>query len=405
MSELIKRIEQNYEKEWEAKEAKRWSAIFQELNEKIDKIESNGELIAAEFKDVNEIFGRLFDLVYRGNLGVRSFIEHSNDKKKTALEEFMYFEYPSGVTGLNKFSKLLAKSDISNESETTKEGFKYAVAATNELIEIREKLVEFKQLIVKKRKSVVEAEKEVARRGSHEDVKKAVKYLTGLIESNKTGIIDHSMRVYQKYYHNIVTALKEDNLVISPNSKDTNYKQNDYSISEILKVANFKYGDKYMVMKDQKEIDHQIEKDALRNYEDLKMFYVSRVSDKVAVILSDKGNLEKIETLNLHVNHEVEALLTFKFNDKSQFDLSTKVEWVNGYTQNPQQFMRVPTRFHNVVTPDGVRHTANLSQKGTQDLYAMEYNVVNDNAVEDYLRKKVDGVEYSTKPSSSKRKI
>ena len=122
-------------------------------------------------------------------------------------------------------------------------------------------------------------------------------------------------------------------------------------------------------IKDKQKLNQQAEIKAEDTYQSLKAFYISRVADKVGIILNQKNNLNEIIVNNIEAQDTVEAYLTFTFKDDSQFELSTKVEWSTLPSDYTKQFMRVPSRFHNAITPDGEKHT-DLSEKIVQDLFS-----------------------------------
>jgi hypothetical protein len=401
----IKKIsEEDYGNSYKTSYANALNKNLVKVESLLEKYEEAGELIAKEHKEINESIGRIIETIYSGEIGVQSFITHNQDYEKTEIENYLFFDYPTTVTGLKKYNKNLIKMNPENESEKVKVAFELANKMTEELLALRERSIALKPMIVKKRAAVVKKEVEEAERGSHKDVMKAKEHLDNVIEEYREDIVKNNKKSVLHRYKQIINALEEDGLKKSPSTRNPRDKevfaQDEFVHSEKLKVADYgERSDTHFKLKDDSILDKQAQEEAERIYSDLKLFYVSRISEKVAVILSDKNNLANITTTNLNVKNEIEANLQFDFEDGSKFDLSTRVEWVSSYSGDVNDFIRIPTRFHNVVTPDGVLHTAGLSQKVAQDLYKKDYG---QKEIESYLTSKKSEVEVSISPKKPK---
>jgi hypothetical protein len=356
---------------------------FDKVKNLLEKYEEAGELIATEHKEINSAIGSVFDHVYSYQIGIKSMITHSQEYQKTDLEHFMFFDSPSTVTGLNKYNKLLNKFDISSELNKTKKAFEYATNITIELMELRERSAELKKLIVTRenKSAVIKAATEKAKKASHKDLIRAIEHLNKVVEVYKDSIVADNKQMVMNGYVDIINALKEDNLIKAPSTRSRNdktvYAQSNFVYSEILQVEESERNNPNFILKSKEKLEQQAQESAERIYSDLKQFYICRVSEKVATILSHKGNLERINTINLETGNQIEANLEFQFKDLSSFELNTKVVVVNSYEGNIDEFIRVPTTFHNIVTPDLVKHTANLSAKKADDLYLKDYLVKN----------------------------
>lgn len=379
MSYIKNLLEKNY-KEGEIKEltysgrmAKKTTERLVEINNLLGLAEEAGELISKEHKDINTLLGKIMEDCYSSEIGTKSMIRHEKDYKKNEIEEFLFYDVPSTVTGLNKFLKTLNKIKKEDNPQELNKVIEETKKITEELVGLRERSVDLKSKIVKKRASVVKKEKEQVEMASHKDVLKAKEYLGEVIEEIKEDVISVNKKRELLYYQNIIEAIRQDGFKKAPSTihrgQKDNYAQRKYTSSELLKVAiPASEGDHFIVLQD-RELDNLAQKSAEKIFDNLKSFYTSRVGEKVAVILNDKNNLKEIETLDISVSSEIETFLRFKFLDESQFDLKTTVEIVNLQSENVDQFLRFPTRFHNVITSDGVSHTNNLSQKLVQDLF------------------------------------
>ena len=392
MSHIQKIIEKNHPPEsFKNNYTRSLDKHLTKLKDLLEKYEEAGELIATEHKEMNGYLGDVLSASYGYNIGVQTMIVHAQDYEKSQVENFLFSETPNGVTSLKKFLKNINKLDISNETAQTKEAYEYAKNITEELISFRERTVALKELIVKKRAAIVKKEAEKVEIASHRDVMKARTHLDGVIEAVHTEIVANNKVGVLKRYGVIIEALKNDGLKRRPSTQrrddKTIYNQDDYVYSELLQVSDIARDEDIFRLKSKSVLSDQADVEAERIYQNLKQFYIGRVSDKVAVILSHKENLSEIETIHLNVGYEIEANLQFRFEDKSKFDISTKVEIVHLYSSsNIDNYLRVPTRFHNLVTPDGVLHTK-LSKTIAEDLYKKDYSSA---SVESYLKEKVD---------------
>ena len=351
----------------------------------LKKYEEEGELIKKEFSDLNSYFSRITDMVYDNYIGLRSMIKSSYDNE-TKVESDLIWEKPSSAAGLKKFLRLLNKMDLSNESEETKKAHEFALKATEELQKTRERCQALKDKIVKKRSDVVKKEEEKAKKASHKDVVKTKEHLSEIIETLHDKIVKRYKSGIMFHYENIQKALLDDNLKVDNKVYRRNEKpetqQKKFSYSERLEVSEIK-GDNY-ILKDKKELELKADKIAERMYQDLKEFYTTRVANKVAFVLNHKNNLDNIETHNISIKEQVESYLKFNFKDNSSFELSTKVEWSTLPSDYTKMFMRVPTRFHNAITPDGELHT-DLSEQYVQEIFTKEYP---DKSVQSILKNK-----------------
>lgn len=353
------------------REQKRLNSFLNNLG----KYEEEGELIKKEFSDLNFSFSRITDMVYGDYVGLRSMLNKLYDKQ-TEVEKELIWEKPSSAAGLNKFMRLLNKMDVEEESIEVKNAYNFVVEATKELIECRARIQSFKKedKIVKKKRDVVLKEEDKAKKASHKDVLKTKEHLNDIIETLHSKIVTRYKSGIMNHYEKIQTALTKDELKIDRKYYRRNEKpeteQKKFTYSEINDVSDIK-GD-FFILKDKKVLEENSNKLAERMYQDLKEFYTSRVASKVAFVLNHKNNLDNIETHNIQVTDQVESYLKFNFKDNSSFELSTKVEWSTLPSDYTKMFMRVPTRFHNAITPDGVKHT-DLSEKLVQDLYTKEY--------------------------------
>lgn len=353
------------------REQKRLNSFLNNL----EKYEEEDELIKKEFSDLNFSFSRITDMVYGDYIGLRSMMNKLYDKQ-TKVEKELIWEKPSSAAGLNKFMRLLNKMDVEEESIEVKDAYDFVVKATKELIECRARIQSFKKedKIVKKKRDVILKEEDKAKKASHKDVLKTKEHLNNIIETLHSKIVTRYKSGIMNHYEKIQTALVKDELKIDRKYYRRNEKpeteQKKFTYSEINDVSDIE-GD-FFILKDKKLLEENSNKLAERMYQDLKEFYTSRVASKVAFVLNHKNNLDNIETHNIQVTDQVESYLKFNFKDNSSFELSTKVEWSTLPSDYTKMFMRVPTRFHNAITPDGVKHT-DLSEKIVQDIYTKEY--------------------------------
>ena len=381
MEFISSHLKQKFEEESQKPESKLLRLVLREYDrltsflEDLEKYEEEGELIKKEFSDLGSSFSRLVDTAYDNYVGLRSMI-NTPYEEQTKIENDLIWEKPSNAAGLNKFMRLLKKMNIENESNEVKEAHEYAVNVTQDLIECRERIQAFKKedKIVKKKKAVVQKEEEKAKKASHKDVLKTKEHLEEIIETLHDKLVQRYKSGIMNHYERIQTALIKDDLKIDKKIYGRNEKpetmQKRFTYSEINDVAET--NGNFYILKDKKVLEEKADKLAEQMYQDLKEFYTTRVGSKVAFVLNHKNNLDNIETHNIEVTSQVESYLKFNFKDNSSFELSTKVEWSTLPSDYTKMFMRVPTRFHNAITPDGVKHT-DLSEKIVQDLYTREY--------------------------------
>jgi hypothetical protein len=361
---------------------------FNTLINDLNKFEEDGELIKKEFSDLTSLVNKVKDSLYGWGIGTKSMIVHAPDVEKTAVEKMLYWDTPNNAAGLKKFIQLLEKTDISNESEKTKKTVEFALESTRELQEIRERVISLKENIVKKRKDVVQKEEDAKLKASHKDVMATKEHLDSIIEEVHKEVFDKNKQTILHRYEVLKNALLKDDLIIDRSyvrkGEEPKTAQKYFNFNELMLVANIKIQN--FALKDKETLEKQADKEAEQIFQDIKSFYIQRVGSKVAVVLNHKNNLDTIETINIKTNSQIEAYLKFNFKDKSSFELSTQVEWASLPSDYTKQFMRVPTRFHNAITPDGEKHT-DLSEGIIQDLFLKEYP---DQDVKNFLKNKVE---------------
>jgi hypothetical protein len=346
----------------------------------IQTAQENGELIKKEYKDINEALNRVIYAAYDSHTGTKHMILSNSEREErqgTFLDK-LYWDSPDNGVGLAKFKRLLDTISKTTIPDIHQPMMEFTIAVTDELIALREQLLPLKDKIVVKRKAVVEKEQAVQRKLSHDDVTTTKKHLGGVIESIHEEVVAANKRAILARYEIVKNALIADDLTVDATSyrRNDDYKtqQKHFTYSERLGVSVIDEG-RYL-LKDKHTLGQQADKLAERIYQDLKTFYITRISQKVAPILSHKNNLADIVTLDLQAHQQIEAALQFQFKDNSQFNLSTKVEWAALPSDHSKAYMRVPTRFHALVTPDGKQHTQ-LSQEVVEALLIDNDNTTN----------------------------
>ena len=343
------------------------------LIEGLEKFEKEGELIKKEFSELTSSLSRVSDSVYDNYTGLGSMV-HGSYEERTKVQESLMFDRPSSSAGFKKFSRTLDKMILLNESDETKQAHEFAVKATEELMAVRERIQALKDKVVKKRSNVVKKEEEKAKKASHKDVVKTKEHLEDIIETLHDKIVKRYKSGIMFHYEKIQQALINDDLKVDKRyykrSEKPETQQKRFTYSEIYSVAEEENGS--FVLRDKKYLENKADQIAEKMYQDLKEFYTTRVASKVAFVLNHKNNLDNIETHKIEVTDQVESYLKFSFKDNSSFELSTKVEWSTLPSDYTKMFMRVPTRFHNAITPDGEKHT-DLSEKYVQELFEKEY--------------------------------
>lgn len=83
--------------------------------------------------------------------------------------------------------------------------------------------------------------------------------------------------------------------------------------------------------------------------------FLSKNTSKIALLFSKKTGLKSRKILENKVNPNgvLENKMNFEFTDGSKFDIYSKVEF--SYSINGKLFIRVPTRFTNVVLANGTK--------------------------------------------------
>lgn len=343
--------------------------------ERIDKFESEGELIKKEYTDLNSDFNRIVEAFFNRGAGMRGTLLRLRQESPSTVKDNMVWDTPSNGTGLKKYIRTAKKYDLSGECDQMKELVKLSIDGSEELLLYKERISALKDTIVKKRKDVVAKEEDKAKTANHEDVKTAKVHLDGIIESLHSKVVASNKESLLGRYRMIMHALIKDDLKRDKKhyrrNEEVKTHQKEYPLSEILQVANMCNKNENFIIKDKKEIEKIAETEAEKIFQQLKAFYITRISEKVGIVLRHKGNLDSIKTISLEASNEIEAYLKFNFKDNSSFELSTKVEWSTLPSDYTISFMRVPTRFHNAVTPDGKKHTQ-LSEKIIQDIFVYD---------------------------------
>lgn len=349
---------------------KRYEQFLTILNEH----EENGALIKAEFNALNSNFNQI---VYNsfGYSGLKSLINHQENEKKdhdtNVFLDFFLDAIPSESRSLakyekeaNKFKQNISYSKVNKNLHLC---FDLSLELCSELLEYRDRLSILKDNIVKRVSAKEKKESEFTSISSHKDIVFAKEILDSIIEKMHTSIFTDNKAFVLQRYERIIKDIAKDNYVFDRfRSIKEETHQSAYAVSELLTVANIK--DNILEIKDPSILNDQSDKEAERIYQYLKSFYIYRVSQKVGLILKNKNNLNNIDLLSFGVSNQIEASLKFNFKDDSHFSISTKVEWSTLPSDSSKMFMRIPTRFHDAVTPDGVKHT-DLSEEYVKSLF------------------------------------
>ena len=344
---------------------------FAELMFSLEKFENEDIIMQSEFKKLNETFGRIFEIaidVIRSNIG------RSYENEATGVEHTIFFEAPMGVTGLNKYIKILSKADLTTESQSSKDILNFTTTMIHDLINERFRIQSLKEKIGKKISKKEVKENENKKLSTHADSIFAQNFLAETIEQFHVQIVKQNTENLLSLYRSIKDAVAKDNNVFihqyMDKTKNTAY-QHRFNIVNILEVyTRSKENPSELIVKDDNVLNEQISKISEESFQFAKAKYVIDTSNKVGFILNYKNNLSSIKPLDIKPNGQIEAHLLFTFKDESSFQLSTNVEWV--CNSNMTQFNRVPTRFHKIITPDGKLHT-NVSEKIANDLFTLDY--------------------------------
>jgi hypothetical protein len=353
---------------WDSR-AKRLGQVYNKFITSLNEHENSGELIKKEHSDLTGGLSRIKDDVYSILININALVQENGETK---LSEALRWDKPYTVTGFKKFIKTLENINSEKDHPEIQEVKTNTLNCTKEMLEFKDRVTNLKPLIVKKKAAVVKKEEDKARKASHSDVLYAKEFLGNVVETIHSDIVKTNKTSTLNLYNQVIRDLIKDDLKID----QTNYRRGDeaktyqkkYPYSLIIEVAD-RTPDDMFTIKDKQTLNQQAEIKAEDTYQSLKAFYISRVADKVGIILNQKNNLNEIIVNNIEAQDTVEAYLTFTFKDDSQFELSTKVEWSTLPSDYTKQFMRVPSRFHNAITPDGEKHT-DLSEKIVQDLFS-----------------------------------
>jgi hypothetical protein len=89
----------------------------------------------------------------------------------------------------------------------------------------------------------------------------------------------------------------------------------------------------------------------------MQNMFVRKNTRKLASILSAKGNMKEEKVLSIRATNQgtIDARMLFTFEDGSSFQTSQSTEWshASDYWGRVTEFLRFPTRFHDVVLPNG----------------------------------------------------
>ena len=324
-----------------------------EIQEDRKEEEREVVLIQTQFKELTNDLGRIKDYVYDITAKHYSYVRENGETKGSEI--LSYEHLPSNATGFRKYIKKLESFDTSEESDFIKARIYETLECTKEMESLRLRIVDLKPKIGKKQSAQAKEQKTKQKFANHADSKAAMVHLESVVEQIKDAIIERSytsiMNKFKMIQRDLITHGLER---FEKNGKKTSL-YTIYGGSELSKVANIQSSYNFQ-MKSKDEVEKTAKEEAEKAYQFFKQFYLTRISDKIGSILSSKNNLDTVVTNQITAKEAIVSNLTFKFKDNSQFTIDTQVEWSAMPSDSSEYFMRVPTRFQNVIDAKGRVH-------------------------------------------------
>lgn len=130
---------------------------------------------------------------------------------------------------------------------------------------------------------------------------------------------------------------------------------------DIFKISSF-HSKAPVSLKSDEEIDKVIKKNADRETNDMLDQYVSKNTEKLALIVQKKSAIKTHKVLRVSVRNGIlENDMLFEFADGSSFKIYSKVEYA--LSPRGKYFLRMPTRFTDVIMSDGSRMSGPSEEK------------------------------------------
>jgi hypothetical protein len=320
---------------------------------KANEYKESGELIKAEFDSVKDNANRVVEESWSALRALfRSrFLDHSK-----VTPEFEYIDYQINSTYANNVPSILKKMSNNKNIDQTNPDVILANDILKELLPLSEAVRELKTKIVKKRRATVEKEQKKSDLQksimSHKDVILCKNFVNDFMSDIRTDLELSQNKYYQSIADKIISENPEGTTKWDMHKK---YAMNPFmrGIADGLTKSTGSYSRRSLVeFNESNVIELFILKKAKTDISSLIDFFVNRVTEKIAPVLADKGNLDTLNrgTYNIR-NGIIEADLCFRFKDKSTFKLKSAVEYA--MSKNNNLFLRFPSRFADVFLQNG----------------------------------------------------
>lgn len=162
-------------------------------------------------------------------------------------------------------------------------------------------------------------------------------------EFNKRYVSAEEMKPVVEVVDNVTAEYHDDFVALIKRSLESSW--------EGLKAAADEYNAKNTRKRTVEDKEHYVNRLLAPTVKSVEDNWKYKLLSKLAIPIVDKGNLKKVEVLNVRLAGAVNSTLFVEFEDGSKFFVETSVEYA--VSVNGTYFARYPLRFKDVVFADG----------------------------------------------------
>ena len=346
------------------------TAIIDKQLEEFKRFVEEGELIKREYDDLKRL-NTAFESAWE-NAVTNPMLAMGQDERDANpwWQDLYWLGAPAFHTAAGRVKKINAMIKKHGDNEYLQAGLKLA----EEIAPLGAAYKELKSKIVKKKAAKIEAEtkqKETkSRQMANHDVQRVRAVLTQITQQLRDKVIEGQKDV-------LYTMINRWAKQYDPNehraTSNYNFNARNPFARDIVRKAQVHKSSYYdpEELKPQDEIDAVVEGEASKIADNMLSQFIEKNTTKLAEILNNKNNLQRVELVNAQTARGVvEGLMKLTFADGSSFNVNNKV--VYSVSNQGKWFARFPTTFHNVLLPDGSR------MKGTASEARMKEEFTND---------------------------
>lgn len=342
----------------------------------LSKYDYKNEVIKTEEKNIKDFANRFIESYFSK---VESFMRNNFfDKDKweynTEAGDYIMNEVHSGIPYAHTIPGKLKKASMKKKVDQNAPEVIAYKDFCEAIIPLSDMLKELKTKIVKKKAADL-AKAEAKQNTFHKVMNHQDVITTNAVLEEITAQLKEEIFEKQKMRINgVVKQIKEEvegGKLFRDFYKDMDEEKkfvlqkihNNTSISRFTEVQ----------LKTKEEINKEIEKIARNNSNFIVEEYKARVIDKVAPIVAQKDNLERVRMNGYRTTYgKIESTMDFNFKDGSSFSLDSGS--VFSYSKYGTPFIRHPSLFKDIIMPNGNKMDARPSEENMHEVFLKENN-------------------------------